>query len=450
MDLTNLIPQFGNLAWALVFFILALSVIVTVHELGHYLVGRWTGIGAEVFSVGFGPVLFSRTDRRGTRWQIAAFPFGGYVKFLGDADAASGRDDAMLEHMDPEMRRHTVHGAPLWARAATVAAGPVFNFILSILVFAGVMAWQGVSTSPVTIAAVHEIPNEAGAPETDGLRPGDTILKIEGHDVSTDSGFGDVVGTLPDTPMLSYTILRDGQEMTVEAPHLFPPRVQTVMANSAAEDAGLMPGDVILAANDQPLATFQQLQEVTKASEGNPMVLRIWRNGSVQDFTLVPRSTDIPAGGGSFETRYLIGLTAGALFETETQFPGVGTSLQYGVTQTWDVIVTTISGIWHMASGMISTCNIQGPIGIAETSGDAAAAGIATFIMFIAFLSTAVGLMNLFPVPVLDGGHLVFHAWEAATGHAPGDRAMRVLMTAGLLMIGALMVFALTNDLRCP
>jgi regulator of sigma E protease len=133
------IPQFGNLAFTIAAFIAALSIIVAIHEYGHYIVGRWSGIHAEVFSIGFGPILLSRTDRHGTRWQIAALPFGGYVKFLGDADAASGKDGAAIDALDMAERRRSMHGAPLWARAATVAAGPVFNFIFSILIFAAVL-----------------------------------------------------------------------------------------------------------------------------------------------------------------------------------------------------------------------------------------------------------------------------------------------------------------------
>jgi membrane-associated protease RseP (regulator of RpoE activity) len=137
------IPDFGGLAFTLLAFIAALSIIVAIHEYGHYIVGRWSGIHAEVFSLGFGPVLFSRVDRHGTKWQIAALPFGGYVKFLGDADAASGKDGAAIDALDVEERRRSMHGAPLWARSATVAAGPIFNFILSILIFASVLMIVG-------------------------------------------------------------------------------------------------------------------------------------------------------------------------------------------------------------------------------------------------------------------------------------------------------------------
>ena len=134
MDILSAIPAAGGVLTTIVAFVVALSVIVAIHEYGHYIVGRWSGIHAEVFSLGFGPVLLSRVDKRGTRWQLAALPLGGYVKFLGDANAASGPDEDAVAAMSPDMQRHTMLGAPLWARTATVAAGPVFNFILSILV----------------------------------------------------------------------------------------------------------------------------------------------------------------------------------------------------------------------------------------------------------------------------------------------------------------------------
>ena len=134
MDLTSLIPAFGGLFFTLLAFVVSLSVIVFVHEFGHYIVGRWSGIKAEVFSLGFGPVLISRIDNRGTQWQFAMIPFGGYVKFLGDKDAASAGDDQEIAVMDTDEKRQTMHGAPLWARTATVAAGPLFNFILYLVV----------------------------------------------------------------------------------------------------------------------------------------------------------------------------------------------------------------------------------------------------------------------------------------------------------------------------
>ena len=144
MDILATLLGMGGFLWTLAFFILAIAIIVFVHEYGHYIVGRWSGIHAEVFSLGFGPVIWSGADKRGTRWQIAALPFGGYVKFLGDANAASSAaDDEVMSHLDAKARRRTMHGAPLWARAATIFAGPAFNFLFSIAVFAAFMVVKG-------------------------------------------------------------------------------------------------------------------------------------------------------------------------------------------------------------------------------------------------------------------------------------------------------------------
>ena len=148
MDFAGLIPGFGSFAFTIIAFIVALSIIVAIHEYGHYIVGRWTGIKADVFSIGFGPILYSKMDRHGTRWQVAALPFGGFVKFRGDANAASGKDADAMDGLSDEDRRSTMHGAPLWARTLTVAAGPVFNFVLSFLVFAALLFVRGVASDP--------------------------------------------------------------------------------------------------------------------------------------------------------------------------------------------------------------------------------------------------------------------------------------------------------------
>ena len=160
MDAVFLVSQLGGFLYTIGSFVVVLSIIVFVHEYGHYIVGRWSGIHPEVFSLGFGPVLASRVDKRGTRWQLAAFPFGGFVKFLGDADAASGKDSGAITaaQSDPEMLRKTMHGAPLWARAATVAAGPVFNFIFAAVIFTGVNLSRGQMQEPLAVGAVKDLP----------------------------------------------------------------------------------------------------------------------------------------------------------------------------------------------------------------------------------------------------------------------------------------------------
>ena len=446
MDIIGLIPSFGGLLWTILAFIVALSVIVAVHEYGHYIVGRWSGIKAEVFSIGFGPVLWSRMDRHGTKWQFAALPLGGYVKFLGDASAASDKaDEAVMSRLDAGERRHTMHGAPLWARAATVAAGPVFNFILSILVFSAIMMGQGTARDPLTVNEVALLPTASA-----GLERGDVILAVEGQETPGVQGFGAFIDALPPEPVFDWTVLRDGREVTVTTPHPYPPLVSGVSPKSAALDAGLRQGDVIVAVDGEPIWTFTQLREKVDASGGGELRLDVWREGETIDIALTPRRMDLPLQEGGFETRWLIGVNGGLFFTPETQTPGVFEALGYGTDQVIFVIRSSLSGLYHMAIGAISTCNLQGPIGIAEVSGTAASQGWISFIWFIAVLSTAVGFLNLLPIPILDGGHLVFHAWEALTGRPPSDRVLRVMMGIGLGLMGLLMVFALSNDLLCP
>ncbi|WP_372603727.1 RIP metalloprotease RseP [Actibacterium sp.] len=445
MDILGQIPSFGNIIYTLAAFVLALSIIVTIHEYGHYIVGRLSGIHAEVFSLGFGPVLLSRRDKWGTQWQLAALPFGGYVKFLGDAGVASDKASDVLADMDAATLRHTMHGAPLWARAATVAAGPIFNFALSIFVFSAVILIDGEAVEPPTIATMQPLPVSAGS-----LLPGDQLLALDGRATPDYTAFYEALTDLPVTAPLPYTVIRDGSEQSVPGPYPFPPLVRALQPGSAAMDAGLEKGDVILAVDGQAIAAFNQLQEIVTSSDGAEMTLTIWREGRQFDVTLAPRRVDLPTEDGGFETRWLIGMTGGLFFTPQTRTPGIGTALGYGMDQTVFIVKSSISGLYHMVTGAISSCNLRGPLGIAQTSGAAASQGVSSFIWFIAVLSTAVGLLNLFPIPVLDGGHLVFHVYEAVTGRPPSDKVLKFLMTLGLTFLLGMMVFALTNDLFCP
>ncbi|MBM2576654.1 RIP metalloprotease RseP [Jannaschia sp. Os4] len=448
MDL-SLIPQFGGLVWTLLAFVIALSIIVAIHEYGHYIAGRWCGIKADVFSVGFGPVIWSRVDKHGTQWQLAALPLGGYVKFRGDANAASAGADGEVAAMTPEERAQTMPGAALWKRAVTVAAGPVANFILSIAIFAAFLMWSGRAVDEPVVGAVAELP-----PDVAALREGDEIVSLAGQPIEAIADVFAAASDAPSRATIPYVVRRDGAELEIEAAPPVPPLASGVQPRSAAYDIGLEPGDYVRAIDGEPIHAFSDLQRIVSESEGRPLALDVWRpgegGGEELSFTLVPRRMDLPTDDGGFETRWLMGIQGGGLlFEPLTERIDPFTALGQGAAQVWNVVSMSVSALTHIVTGQISTCNLSGPIGIAETSGAAASQGIDNFIWFIAVLSTAVGFLNLFPIPVLDGGHLVFHAYEAVAGKPPSDGAVRVLMTVGLALMGALMVFALYNDIFC-
>ncbi|PIE15501.1 MAG: RIP metalloprotease RseP [Rhodobacterales bacterium] len=445
MDFLGLLPSFGNFSLTAVAFVVTLLIIVAVHEYGHYIIGRLCGIHADVFSLGFGPVIWSRYDKRGTKWQIAALPFGGFVKFYGDSDAASGKDaDAVGQLSEQELRR-TMHGAPLWARFLTVLAGPVFNFILSIALLTGLAMFSGVPSYPPVIDEIHALPD--GVNE---LQPGDELLAINGVKFPARDDFQGFVDKLPVARQLDYTVKRDGQEITVMGPPLSPTRVDAVTPGWSAEQAGIRVDDVILSINGQNVFQFSQMIPLVSASKGEPAVIKLWRDGKIIEVTLKATMRDLPTSDTTFETRYLMGISGGYFFTTGTRSIGFGEALVLGSDRTLGIVTQSLWGLYHMVAGKISSCNISGPIGIAKVSGQMASRGGWDFIYFIALLSTAIGLMNLFPVPVLDGGHLAFFTFEAITGKPPSDRILRVLMAVGLALLLTLMVFAVTNDLFCP
>jgi regulator of sigma E protease len=435
--MTNLFPQFSSTGLTLLSFVVALVVIVFVHEMGHYLAGRLSGIKVDVFSIGFGPVLWRRTDRRGTVWQIALVPLGGYVRFKGDSNAASMGADSTVR-----AARDSMTGAPLWARAITVASGPVFNFVFAFLVFGWAVMSTGVANDPLTLASVPNLPSTY----EQELEPGDQILAIGGIATPKIADIVAATDALPQSPSVDYLVLRGDQEITVRGPYPEPTLALNVTTDSPAREAGLVSGDVISSIDGAPVFAFQQMMAIVAASEGLEMTFEVWRDGEVLTLTIAPRRVDLPQRDGDFETRWLIGLSGGLFFEPQTSRPDLYTTVRYAWAQLWYIVKVSVSGMWHMLTGEISTCNLSSPVGIAQASGEMAAEGLGTYIQFLGLLSTAIGLLNLFPIPILDGGHLVFHAYEAISGRKPSERALRVLTMIGLTIILAMMFLALAND----
>ncbi len=284
MDLIGGIPLIGPILVGIVPFLVVLSIVVAVHELGHLLVGRWCGIRAEVFSIGFGKVLWSRTDRLGTRWQLAALPLGGYVKFLGDMDPASAGklNDAELH---PAERRHAFHNAVLWRRALTVLAGPVANFLLSLVLFFALgLASEKPSDAPV-IASIHPERQE----DVVGLEAGDRVLRVDGVETAT---FAEVIDALSRTngAPTELVVERGGQTVDIEARYVSPPIVTGLIADGAAIGAGIRPNDRLLEIDGTSVNSAREVQlAIADLPPGQPVTFKIRRDGEVIDLTFTPK-----------------------------------------------------------------------------------------------------------------------------------------------------------------
>lgn len=442
MDAIAGIPLIGGFLSTVLPFVAVLGIVVFVHEYGHYIVARWCGIRAQVFSIGFGPVLWSRTDRRGTLWQVAALPLGGYVKFVGDSDGSSRADNQALAALSAAERAESFHGASVGRRMLTVLAGPFFNFFLTIAVFAGIAMWQGVPTERPTIGTIAELPGVSQS-----LRAGDVILEVNGTPVTSFEQVFTIADAMPQPGPMSVRVDRDGTIETHDAPFAMPPLVAAVEPLSPASKAGLKPGDVILKADGQPLASFEALRTIVLASEGRTIPLDVWREGQEIILAITPQERDIDDGAGGFERRVMIGVAGAPLYTPATVTPAPWTALGYGVERMVAVITQSLNGLAHILTGAISAQNLQGPLGIAQISGETAAQGLLSFVALIGIISTAIGLLNLFPIPILDGGHFVAFLIEAVRGKPPSAAVMQVAMSIGLGLILLLMVFATYNDI---
>ncbi len=420
--------------------IVVIVIVVTVHEFGHYIVGRLCGIHAEVFSVGFGRILWSRVDAHGTRWQLAAIPFGGYVRFLGDADAASR--PGQVSGLSAAERRHTMPGAPLWARVATVAAGPAFNVILTLVLATGLLLWSGVEEGSNRISGAESL---AATPAP--FLPGDRILAMNGQETPDFTAMNKIGHDLMDQASVSYTVERDGKTQVLSGPNPVPPRARAIYPNSAAEAAGLQIGDLILTVAGQKIAGFDQMPPLVAASEGKPVPMTIQRGTEVLALSLSPTRFDLPTAEGGFETKWLIGISGGLLFEPVIRQPGLGEAAGIAVDNIWLMMKLNYNGVVQMIAGGISTCNLSSPIGMAKAASAAVNAGFTAFLSTVALMSLGIGLANLLPIPVLDGGHLVFYFYEGITRRKPNAKAQQVLMTLGLVLLLGLMLFAVSNDL---
>ncbi|MDC3075774.1 RIP metalloprotease RseP, partial [Paracoccaceae bacterium] len=377
----------------------AFGVVIFVHELGHFIIARLNRIDVSVFSIGFGPRVISFKDKKGTEWQFAIIPLGGFVKFLGDENIASiktqGNDTKVgnLKNTQFEM-------APLYSRFFTVLAGPLANFLFSVLIFSLVFLIQGISVEEPVVGKVN------GYYEANyDLKVNDQILKVEDKKISS---FSDIFSHMkkPNSGIFKLTIKRGDLEKEIELPYLLQPIVEAIEPLSAASLSGLEIGDVFLTMEGKKLLNFNDLREKIINSEGKVMKITIFRDGKILEKAIQPVLSPIENRDGNFDTIYRIGVAGGPIFYPRTQTPGVWKALLLGAEATKGVIIASYKGIKGIISGQVDPKHLSGPVGIAHAVSDTIKSGLVAFLSLVAIISTGIGFVNLLPIPILDGGHI--------------------------------------------
>ncbi len=349
-------------------YLLAIIVIVFIHEYGHFIVGRWSGVTVETFSIGFGKEIFGFTDKHNTRWKFCWIPLGGYVRFKGDMNAAS-QPSAEAVHIPGSL-----HAAKLWKRMAIVAAGPFANFLLSIVIFAVAFSIIGVPLSE--------------------------------------------------------------------------PRIDAVTDDGAAKVAGLLPGDYIRKVDGVAVHTFQDVQEKMILRGENPVALEIDRAGSMMNVIIVPRLKEVDDNFGGTVRTSLIGVTHDGTKDKEvSERLSPPAAIARGIERTYFIGITTLRYLGKIILGSERSDQLHGPLGAAKIAGDFASHGVWAFATFIGLISVSIGLVNLFPIPMLDGGHLVFYALEAILGKPVSTQAQEWSFRIGISVILLFMIFVSTNDI---
>ncbi|MEP9347580.1 RIP metalloprotease RseP [Xanthobacter sp. KR7-225] len=379
MDVLSSLSGAGSsLLGYLVPFLFVLTIVVFFHELGHFLVARWAGVRVLTFSLGFGPEIAGYTDRHGTRWRLAAVPLGGYVRFFGDEDAASTPDHEKLAQMGAKERRESFFWQPVGWRAAIVAAGPIANFILAIVIFA-------------------------------------------------------------------FVFMAFGKQVTL-------PRADQVSPASAAERAGFKPGDLVLSIDGEPVESFSDMQRIVGAQAGRTLEFRVQRGDQELTLAATPELKEVKDAFGNVHRTGLLGIsrpiTAG---DVTVRRYGPVEAVGMGAQETWFIVARTFDYLSGLITGRESADQIGGPIRIAQVSGQVATFGIGALLSLAAVLSVSIGILNLFPIPLLDGGHLLFYAFEAVRGRPLSARIQDIGFRIGLAIVLMLMIFATWNDVvRIP
>ncbi len=440
-------------------FIVALGVLIVFHEFGHYLVARWCGVKVLRFSIGFGrPLLRKRWGKDQTEWVIAAFPLGGYVKMLDEREGEVAPQDLPRSFSRKSVAR----------RSAIVAAGPIANFLLAILLYCFLFMLGTSGMKPILGSVAPATPAAFAAFEA-----GETIVKIDAEPVATwqdvrwlllaqvvDKSPAVTVETLNQRGEISWHTLDlsgfhaddlDGdflKKIGLNSYHpAIKPVIAQVIADGAGNRAGLLADDEILAVNGQNIANWEELVRQIRASPGQSLLLQIQRGSSVLDISVTPDTATEKSErigkigvGPKIDPAELEGLLV------KTSYP-LGVSIVKAVERTWETSVFTLRMLGKMVMGDVSWKNVSGPITIADYAGQSAQMGLAPYLGFLALISISLGVLNLLPIPILDGGHLMYYLIEIVKGSPLSDTAMEVGQRVGMALLFALMAFAIYNDI---
>ncbi|MDX8389854.1 MAG: RIP metalloprotease RseP [Mariprofundaceae bacterium] len=432
-------------------FLFAIALLIAVHEYGHFIAARKLGVRVEKFSIGFGPKLISWRGRDGeVEYIIALIPLGGYVKMLGE----NPNDDTAIDEADQGRAFNT---QPIWKRASIAFAGPLFNFFFAIIAFMAI-GWLGQSVMPTIVGATS--PNSIAA--SAGLMPEDKILAVNGRQVR---GWNEFEMQLKERTgqEVSITLLRGGGEVEISLQLSKPEKdpllvdisgeilgvhpgiqlfVASIVDDSPAAKAGLMTGDQLLKISDVPIISTRDFIEYIRDHADQPLDIEIQRGHKVKTLSITPK---IHADSGF--GRIGAGLEARALHQPVISNMSFGEGLLYGFTRTWEMTSLTLQVFTKMISATISPDNLGGPIAIAQMTGRAAELGLVAFLSILALISVNLGVLNLLPIPVLDGGLLLFLGLEKLRGKPLTTHTMERIQMIGIMLIVSLMVFAFYNDI---
>lgn len=441
----DLIVDKLNYVWP---FLAVITPVVFFHELGHYLVARLNRVRVEVFSIGFGPELFGVNDRHGTRWKFSALPLGGYVKFHGDANAASA--PAASDAPPPP---DAFHAKTVGQRSAIAFAGPFANFVLAVVLFAGVFLVMGQRYTPVEIGSVR-----AGSPAAlAGLQPGDRLVSLDGAGVERFEDLDFVLLQNLGEPivlvierggaLLEFAIEPEVVEVIDEfdkpqrfgdigARPFLPAAIRQVVAGGPADRGGIRPGDTIVSVGGAAIEGFDDLRDVVERNPSVPLAFVVARDGRRETLTVTPDSVDGKGRVGVYPEERIAYRDLGVI-----------ASLRAGVEYTYLLAAANLRAIGQMITGARSAEQLSGPVGIAVMSRSVVERGVIGFIEFTALISIALGLINLVPIPPLDGGHLLYNGVEAVLRRPLTARLQQIGATIGLTLVIALMVWVTAKDI---